>query len=1027
MKNTGQKKGVEKRTYYFDLSGHFDQDAEFHVFGSKAQKLERMDEETLQHARENLSVLKHIPSKNLTHIGKDLEFKENEIHYCYVAARSKSDIEGKWSMPLTFTHFPQKSIEHAHQKRLNTYRDKKMPVSPKLAFYGVKDDSGLSSEHIANAYLEEDNLKTSLDHASNLIGSHPELMTAEPNTAAAVDQKNKEVPETHDLAQEIKYRPATEEPGGWAQLKPYINPETKQPYLDSKGQKIYFPEWSQDTLELSGHAMSPSMENVKDDSSLGVNVTNLSVEQENQEMQGKMWKVYDGNTTVKADSESRLGESAAFHTPGFVDQSVNHGYRPHFISMDNDNNVTVKVQNWYVRFLGLYFRFLDANDKPIKISSLPERTLADFPGHEKYSGEYDIYAKLAGAEFEILSIPIKSTEIKYKFNMPEMASKVMVLAGGLGVGSNHYPDTTGPGIVMTSVMNYGLPSIMLGCGAATAYAKYLGSTSAAEYNLMLQLLFEYFIDDFADKSYDDKKAWINMGVSLGTYLLSKSGTWLVKKLLAFITEAEAEDNIPFVGWAMQAIAAAGITSAMAQTTAEILNSPKTYKAELVFTHDIEVTIYHDPKDYAFPATADHYELTAMFDYGTPWTSGRIEMPGTTVSDPIKYTFKGVPQGGNVNITVGFYSNANWLAGKGSTGVIENMRDSCEITIKEYKVPLDADTTYSHKEIITLNKEEEHIWQADKTPPSEHDTRCENHLGELCDLTSISISQHYGAIGYTFKSYSKDADNQVFQIANISAAQYPQKGYARVEQGPELIRVAYDLMSSKNNNYYVDSNNIVRQILLGLDEPAQYDTMNAWGRFNFTSDAFLLHPMRKLVSINAELNKIEILELPDKPTTDDKAPLAQAYSGTGIREGLVKGPLCGAVSPKGVIYILESRNYRIQAFDVGINPVRHFEGSYYYPLKRDGDEQIHYLDMAVEYTGYIYVLSYVQKTFAREYRLDIYDSKGRFLCRTTDVVAAKLTVDFWRNMYTLNYKELTTSQGYTEPTISEWIPSTPTPV
>ena len=84
-------------------------------------------------------------------------------------------------------------------------------------------------------------------------------------------------------------------------------------------------------------------------------------------------------------------------------------------------------------------------------------------------------------------------------------------------------------------------------------------------------------------------------------------------------------------------------------------------------------------------------------------------------------------------------------------------------------------------------------------------------------------------------------------------------------------------------------------------------------------------------------------------------------------------------------------------------------------------------MAVEYKGYIYVLSYVTNLGLYTYRLDIYTPQGDWLCRTTGVNAAKLAVDFWRNAYTLNYETLKYPDGtlpaVTEPSVSQWIPST----
>jgi hypothetical protein len=81
-------------------------------------------------------------------------------------------------------------------------------------------------------------------------------------------------------------------------------------------------------------------------------------------------------------------------------------------------------------------------------------------------------------------------------------------------------------------------------------------------------------------------------------------------------------------------------------------------------------------------------------------------------------------------------------------------------------------------------------------------------------------------------------------------------------------------------------------------------------------------------------------------------------------------------------------------------------------------------MTVEATGYIYVLSYQNSgRTADDYRIDIYDPNGAWLSRTTGVAAARCALDKWRNLFTLNYEALRGRLGL-EPSLSEWIPSTP---
>ena len=101
------------------------------------------------------------------------------------------------------------------------------------------------------------------------------------------------------------------------------------------------------------------------------------------------------------------------------------------------------------------------------------------------------------------------------------------------------------------------------------------------------------------------------------------------------------------------------------------------------------------------------------------------------------------------------------------------------------------------------------------------------------------------------------------------------------------------------------------------------------------------------------------------------------------------------------------------------------------LKDGVSTNIHYLDVGVETKGFIYVLSYQGTGSAQsDYHLDIYNPDGTWLSRTPDnpsapgVNGARMIVDQWRNLYTLNYDAILGPNNRTEPSVSTWIPSTP---
>jgi hypothetical protein len=107
-----------------------------------------------------------------------------------------------------------------------------------------------------------------------------------------------------------------------------------------------------------------------------------------------------------------------------------------------------------------------------------------------------------------------------------------------------------------------------------------------------------------------------------------------------------------------------------------------------------------------------------------------------------------------------------------------------------------------------------------------------------------------------------------------------------------------------------------------------------------------------VSINNANSKFEALRLPPDALDDSFAAqrfLARTYSGPGSRPGLIRSPVAACVTAEGAILVLESStaNNRIQAFDLGGNPLRYFTDQRNpYFLHLIATEGWTYLDVAV---------------------------------------------------------------------------------
>jgi hypothetical protein len=107
---------------------------------------------------------------------------------------------------------------------------------------------------------------------------------------------------------------------------------------------------------------------------------------------------------------------------------------------------------------------------------------------------------------------------------------------------------------------------------------------------------------------------------------------------------------------------------------------------------------------------------------------------------------------------------------------------------------------------------------------------------------------------------------------------------------------------------------------------------------------------------------------------------------------------------------------------------------FFPLRGLRVGEVTYLDMAVEAQGFVYVLSYQgDGSKSTDYLLDVYSPDGQFVFRSPDpsvtktpqnVVAGRMTVDIWRNLYALTFESIRGLKGGPQPGLAHWMPTPP---
>jgi hypothetical protein len=338
------------------------------------------------------------------------------------------------------------------------------------------------------------------------------------------------------------------------------------------------------------------------------------------------------------------------------------------------------------------------------------------------------------------------------------------------------------------------------------------------------------------------------------------------------------------------------------------------------------------------------------------------------------------------------------------------------------------------------------WAASSTPPTA--TRaalCGGRDDALCALNGITISQRTGMAGYSYDAGGQGgqlrcdgtpaAALQKFQSVFLGRDLGPDNGALALDCGfASPLGVVYERLGpadGSGHNFVIQptpAGFFVLPLTLAPGDPATLQLnliQESFGQFAQALDSLALVSGGYLVGVNRTNHKMEILQLPeaavDRVNAPEAVPFNVSKSGQGSRIGLLDSPVA-VTAFRSTVLILEDGNKRIQALDVHGNPVNQFQNGTSSIVTLDSSAT--YLDIGVEATGFMYVLSFVNNGLnADDYRLDIYTPAGSFLTRTVGVAAANIAVDTLRNVYTLNYEALA-GAPLIEPSLSQWEPVTP---
>ena len=868
--------------------------------------------------------------------------------------------------------------------------------------------------------------------AAAIVSYYPELVDVDLATKNTVKDYIGNAPGLRQLIDAISRQGRD----GWAPPQPIIL-ENGQPAKNQQGEDINQLMLSEQTTSGMIAPVAETLGSVRSDTSL----------------ENILWTIQQG---IPPGDRSALGHEAG----GADDAALAAGTRwtlrevaPRFgvtvpsISFDySDNTFRLQLTNEYARHLAVYVEFLAA-DKVITPAQWTSRLPAQLPA--KFETDKLKYLGVLGPTNHVAGMKVKAEPVSITFPLPAEATSARLLFGGLGTQTSG-SIVEAVGTILTVIMDQALPAIVF-----TAQQTQPDLNLSDWFNSVLgndELRNEVISAGSFLITGKSTAPWPELVIKVPVLLLGASLPKLAANIKQNVGVSAIDDAAPYLGWAAQGLET--LSSPNVLTMSELLSTLATFALDLspIMAANLSVTVKPDPVRAEWPDAADHYRVTATFSGGRRrQATGAMPTSSTT---PLVLSFPDVPMDEGVDISVAVYAKNDWLCGSGqTTATISKATGSANfdisLNISENRIALGAGTEYSHKrKLVYDTATQQHVWKTGPAPTTvwSGSTDCASSGNVLCRLVGMTLNEKALMLGYSWQAsgqglspcgQSSSDSGQLFAFQNIavpqpqSALKFPSCGflmqaslvYQRSAPGDEPARASV-------YNFYLDSQTTaigasckVRGVTLDTQTPFDLSQTRSWGTFveaGLTS--FVVHPKGYVISVNYGSSKMEILQLPTEPVADADAPVARLTSGPGTLAGLLKGPIAVDVTGDLVILVLEQENARIQAFDIYGNPVPYFpNGSPFAPLREETPAPT-YLDMSVTDDGWIYVLSYVETgSKPADYRLDIYTPAGVFLSRTVGVNGAKLVVDSWRRVYTLNYESFLGPGGRTEPSVSQWTP------
>ena len=625
--------------------------------------------------------------------------------------------------------------------------------------------------------------------------------------------------------------------------------------------------------------------------------------------------------------------------------------------------IQVSFSNSYIRYLGAYIRFFDADGNAI---SVPNWKPDDAGIIDDIINALDIqyddlrFLGYISPKNNVMAIPIPPDgQLDVKVTFPANAVSATVYGSGLGTGSDSWPKTPVGGGVMTGLCNLGIPAFMLGFGAAAqSYKPLYDLIQKIPIGAIIVAGLAFFGPQFGVSAAEKKMNW-SAFTSLAKILFDGAATKILLWVEAELAADEVADEIPFAGWLILAINIATGIAQIAETIVEVATSPWNIENNVALSITTDVTVHPDPRNKAFPQGDNaHYTVKMIYKDQTRATVvDNYNVPDGSTATTLSATFPNNTLGGQVKFEADYYIG-DWLAGKATTGWIENDEThvaQVDLYLVEFPVPLTSQTVYSHTQLLTY-RNGNYGWQATPNAPPYVAPNAAPTGNAISAWTGLTLSQRSGMLGFAWKaagmgitSCASGAGGQLYAMENVNipgtpmtSLKFPSCGldgqtmliydpyppkFLMGNDGQWVLdangRPVPDPNDTLLGNYFVDPNKAAVDLTQGggyhlrkvtLDDSTPFNMGSnqlSYARFQFQPDSVTLHPSGHVVAVNTQFCKIQIAQLGTDGDQDQNVPLGRVYAGEALntdRPGLVFHPIAVTCSYDGTLMVLEDTKW-----------------------------------------------------------------------------------------------------------------------